>query len=379
MSDDLSLTIPFDLTNRQRAEVHEYAKQNDLTSRSVALKGSNNKMIIIQRPDTQKQIQRFSVTPELVGLFAQYMRVPFPCNSLEYYEYYLKLFDQFYNTIASWDLFIKESNEFSISQQVMSTSKKIEEVFLANDEYQKLMTSKMSGVSTKMSKDVYTINNIGMYFMSIDIRSANFTVLRDACPSIFAKEGSDELLSWPEFVKKFTPSEFLSKSKYFRELVFGLTSFIKRAGTLQEIFMDKIHPMTQNWASMHEVGVDLRMKCGDELVYQLSDYNKMVSLVDSLKEYLGESNMQRLHIRIFRVDLIATKNYFIKTFVYNTDWIVPTSPSEEKRECMVEFKKVPKYFMPQIIKWYQKKEIVDEDLIFMHEGVVAKYMSTIFE
>lgn len=102
-----------------------------------------------------------------------------------------------------------------------------------------MMNTKLKGIDTRQKYDIYNIANSGKIFLSIDIIQANFTILRDLCPSIFVKDS--KVLSWYKFVKNLTKSEFIAKSKYFRELVFGNTGFIGKSGTYQEIFIDTIH------------------------------------------------------------------------------------------------------------------------------------------
>lgn len=325
--------------------------------------------------ETKEDLNLASRT-ENIDFFAQYTRAPFPCASPDYVDYYVKLFDPFYDTVSMWELFLDESKRLILRKEAADASKKIRDAFAKNTEYVKMMDMRLKGVETKMKKDVYSIPNIGKYFLSIDIRTANFTVLRKACPTLFTnKQG--ELMSWYQFVKQFTESEFICRSKYFRELVFGMTGFIGKAATLQEILMDKVHKTVCAWSTMTGNQLIPRMKCGDENVYELEDYESMVSMIDSLKEALTPEVCQDLHFRIFRVDQIETKIFFVKTFMYNSDW----DASHESRSLKqkIEFKKVPKFFMPQIIKWYQKKPIQDEDLIFMHEGIMAQYKATIFE
>jgi hypothetical protein len=234
-----------------------------------------------------------------------------------------------------------------------------------------------------MKKDVYNMSNINKCFLSVDMKSGNFTALRDTCPSIFIDPLEDgRILNWYEFVKQFTKSEFLAKSKYFRELIFGMTGFIGKANILQEIYMDKIHNIIDEW-SKSNLDIELKMKAGDELVYEIKDTELFLSKLDSLKERIGKDDLNKLHFRLFKVNSVDEKPYFVKTFIYNTDWFDELGILKESSKLTlkdkIEFKKVPKYFMPQVIKWYNKEQIQDEDLIFMHEGIMAKYLSTIFE
>lgn len=405
--------IPFELTNKQRSAVHEYIKQKGLYSESIQLKGSSNKKIAVCRheqvekktkttimkhfdslsfdtdnkqatesasvedtPDTSDFSSNLATRTENIDFFAQYTRAPFPCPSPDYVDYYVKLFDPFFDTVQMWDLFNKESKRLILRKEAADASRKIRDAFSQNKEYVKMMELRLKGVETKMKKDVYSIPNISKYFLSIDIKTANFTVLRKSCPSLFTSQQGD-LMSWQQFVKQFTDSEFICQSKYFRELVFGMTGFINKAGILQEILMDKVHQSVMDWSSISGVTLTPRMKCGDENVYEVSDPETVITQIASLRSAIGPE-VDNLHFRIFRVDQIEQKVFFVKTFLYNSDWEHVEKESRSLKS-KIEFKKVPKFFMPQVIKWYRHEKIQDEDLIFMHEGIIAQYKATIFE
>jgi len=200
------------------------------------------------------------------------------------------------------------------------------------------------------------------------------------CPSLFRD------LLWEEFVSKFTSSQFLKKSKYLRENVFGEAKSTKKLNTIQEIFMHTVHEKVLKWAGSsfteNKVEMITRMKSGDENVYELQDANRFIAMIDSLKADLVDE-IAKLHIRVFRVDQIATKNYFVKNFSYKTDWYnldgsrkYDDLPLREK----IEFKYVKKYDMPQVIRWYKNEmPIQKEDLVIVFEGAISDRRYTIFE
>ena len=277
-----------------------------------------------------------------------------------------------------WDLFDQESEHMSLHTEAMDVSKKIRDTFVQNVEYVKMLASPFKGVDMKLNKDIYGIHNICKFFLSLDIKTANFTMLRKVCPSLFTTS-QGELITWYQFVKQFTTSNFIYHSKYFRELVFGMTGFISKSTTLQEILMDMVHKNVLKWSMATGISLNLKMKCGDEIVYELSDHENVIRSIDLLKDLIGQDVCQDLHIQIFRVDQIEPKLFFMKTFVYNSDWNIDVNQGAHSHKSQIEFKKVPKFFMPQVIKWYQKLPIQYEDLIFMHEGIDAQYKATIFE
>ena len=382
ISDSESEIILPELSSNIRSLIHQYIKNLNLYSESIIVKGSDNKKIRVMKFSSDILKKKEASNPRKQGnidFFVKYTRSPFPSSDPIYLDYYINLFDPLYDTKVMWKIYEDEFYKLNIQQEASDASKKIRDVFEKNIEYNELINKKLKGPEIKLRKDVYSISNVGKYFLSVDIKTANFTVLRNNCPSLFtinSDSDSSRLLSWPEFVNQFTESKFIQKSKYFREFVFGLTGFMGKAATLQEIYMDEVHNLIVKYFDDHKIPMNLKMKAGDELVYELADYNILIEQINIFIEYIKSNNYPDLHFRIFRIDQIQKKSFILKTFIHNSDWIEGNIKTFKQ---LVEFKTVPKYFMPQIIKWYQKQPIVDEDLIFTHDGILAQYKATIFD
>jgi hypothetical protein len=406
-SEKESYMIPFELTNKERSNVHDYirTKTTGIVSESVRMKGSANKKIRIDRInldscsnrnidgnsntlsdsishyDLESETNKIRLpTDDEINIFCTHA-APISCSFSEYIEYFVKLYDPLYGTVSKWRLFMREIQTMSLKKELDNTMRQISSNITNNIEYQTMIKTNIKGPTGKIDRDVYKISNIGKFFVSFDIKEGQVTVLRDKCKSIFQNENGEQL-SWYQYVKQFTKSDFIAESKYFREVCFGNAGFAKRANTLQEIYMHDMHQIILAWAKDTNVNMILRMKAGDENVYELENYVEFVSRMDSLKNVLG-SHTNNLHIRVFKVDQIETKIYFLKTFLYNTDWVnTDGSLKPEVKNSLkskIEFKYVPKGFMPQVIKWYNNEEIKEKDLIFTDNGIPSKYLATIFE
>jgi hypothetical protein len=385
-STESSLELPYELMGKERAMIHQYVQDKGLYSESKAVKGSRDKQIVVVREKkcSTDETKRCDVLNETdVELFAQYSRLPIPSTDPSLLEYYLKQYDPFYGCVESYNLFKNDMKRHSVKYEIVRTTKAIGEYFDKNMEYRTMMSAKQHDRKTekmeRLRKDIYTIENAGKYFVSFDIRSANFTVLRDCCPSLFSTSGgtSGGTMSWESFVRMFTDSEFIIKSKHFRELVFGNTGFVGRAGFLQERMMDRIHQNIAEWNKTNDLLV-LRFKHDDELVYEIKDHLMFLEKLDQIK-MIKEIDLTKLHIKAFRLEQISDKNYFMKKFFWSTEWPSDViDKSEIPMRCLVEFKKIPKYFLPQIIKWFNKETVQDEDMIFTFEGVKSKFLESIF-
>jgi hypothetical protein len=374
------LEIPVELSKKQRSIIHDYIQQKGLFSESVQLKTSSNKKIIIHRSQVQMLQKEFSETIEGIDFFSQFSQIPIP-HFPEFVDYYIKLFDPFYDSITSWDLFKEESKILVLKKEASDTSKKIQEYIKQSNEYEQFINKKLDQtiktkpLDIKLKGDVYNISNVGKYYLSLDIRQANFTMLSNLCPNLFVptnSETSNISLSWYSFVRKFTNSEFIARSKYFRELVFGQLGICGKLTTYQEMYMDKVHQKLMQFVTSNNYDMKPKIKCGDEIVYEIQDYNKLIDNMETLKTVIDPYS--KLHFRVFHFEQIEQTNYFVKTFLYNDNKILDNSSFKNR----IEFKKVEKCFISQIIKWFLKEKIEKKDLLFINNGIMAQYLVTLF-
>src|SRR5579872_1240120 len=264
-----SYIIPFELTSKQRSIVHEYVKANvtGVTTESIILKSSPNKMIRLIRCDSDlnNSDQMREPTTDEVDMFIRFSGAPIPCPHNEYISYFVNLYDSMFNTIDQWELFNKEIQYLPIKKEAADAMKQIHIAIAQNTDYKTMMRTDFKKPKDISKKHIYTISGIGKHFLSIDIRMANFTMLRKYCESVFRPDVTDmtntnnmnnvvdntdeqRLLSWYQFVKKFTKSDFIAKSKHFREVCFGDLGFAGKANILQSIYMDDIHNKVLDWA-----------------------------------------------------------------------------------------------------------------------------------
>ena len=60
-----------------------------------------------------------------------------------------------------------------------------------------------------------------------------------------------------------------------------------------------------------------------ENVYEIKDHDKFMNEVDRVTKLVNtvEKYGSIFHVRVFKVESIAGKPFFMKTFYYNTDWL----------------------------------------------------------
>lgn len=381
-----SIIIPDKLTKKQRNKVHTYVQLCGYYTSTIDTNDHTKKRIeILLHPIITKKID-----DSTIDFFIKYSHIPFPCLEPKYLNYYIKLFDKFYESEYQWNIFDKEQNLFDIKKEASHvtsliidhiTMNPIFKIFMNNVQSQKKYHKQ---ITEKNKHNIYNVHNKEKKMMSVDIKSANFTMLCNSCPELFTTDDK-KLLTWYEFVKQFTKSEFLSQSKYFRELTFGKMNNINTLSCLQEVFMDLIH----NNIIKHYPSFQILMKNGDEIVYDITNshdaftnefedlcciINKVDMTIMNFKTNIPTSS--NLHINIFTIDQILDTDYYIKTYLYNNKWI--NAIEMPKGIKCIELKNIPKQFVAQIIKWYNKEEIIQADLAFIHEGFLAHFQYPCF-
>ena len=206
----------------------------------------------------------------------------------------------------------------------------------------------------KLKHDVYNYENNNKYFVSIDIKSANFRVLKHYCPNIDGLNGE-----WSDFLEKFTKSKFLLHSKQFREMIFGNLGN-KKLGTLPITFIDDVREVL----TRHMFLISKTCCTTDEIIYHIHNIDSF--RIDKFMEIVEKVHPGYFHIDVFKLVQIGNFPYFVKQYIN----------SNKKNE----FKGIPKKLIMQCIKYYSNKPIEEIDRKFTDDnGYIATYDNSIFD
>lgn len=366
VSDNNEIILPFEFNSKERKIVYEYLEKNGLYYNSIEIFGSENKQIKISKTEFEE------ITNKDIEIFAKYSGLPIPFYNTKFIEYHLEQLELFYDAFKKWELFLENRKNITkeINNIIENVKKHIEK------DIEKVNDYKCKKIE-KIKNNIYTINNADKSFLSIDIKSANYTVLKGLC---------DNYDDWKTFISKFTDNQFLIQSKFLRELIFGKCNFTKKATNIQENILDEIEKMID-----YEY-LELVYKCGDEIIYEIKEpiriYYDLTKLQNKLIDYKFHNVSNIFRLSIFTLYNFDTMKYYAKEISYNSDWYSLKDDTYEYLEyyndennlskSKVEFKCVPKKFIIQVIKKYLNISIDDYDLYFMDENILAKYQYTIF-
>ena len=366
-SGDNDVILPFEFNSKERKIVYEYLNEKGLYHTSIEMFGSDNKQIKISKSEFEE------ITNKDIEIFSKYSGLPIPFYNIDFIEYHLEQLELFYDASRKWEMFLSGRKNITIQiNNIIDDVKKYVESDIK--EIKKYKCKKVE----RIKSNIYTINNVDKTFLSIDIKSANYTVLKGL---------SENYDDWETFISKFTDNDFLIQSKYLREIIFGKCDFTKKATSIQENILDDVEKLVD-----YEY-LEMVYKCGDEIIYEVKEpkriYFDLTKLQDKLRYYKFHNVSDIFRVTVFNLCNFDTMKYYVKEKSYNSDWYNFDSDIYEYSEyykdqdnllkSKVEFKCIPKKFIIQIIKKYLNISIDDYDLFFMDEGMLARYEKTIFD
>lgn len=299
-----------------------------------------------------------------------------PINVVDspYFEYYMETYDWFpkkeYNELindinkrfdGNINKWLEEYGE--IRDKIITTIENSE----AYQEFN-LMDMKIWDIPKELKNypdiNIYNQSSIGNTFISFDLKKANFQALKYVNPEIIFENDTYE-----EMIDDFVGygSEYLKTSKYTRQVIFGKLN-PKRTITIEKYVMSKVYEVIKPYFRENEVEF-IAFKA-DELIFKVKDFNYSGKDIDiffkAIKEKVLEKVGVEIHTEIFKIGRIVCENHnnitvdcYIKQNLIN---------GEEK------LKSASQIFYPQLYSYWRDKEITENDLVFLAEGQLAKFM-----
>ena len=201
----------------------------------------------------RKEIRDLRYNEDLANRFVSDYRLPVSVTGMpEIFFHQLRLYEEHWHAFTLW----KELNAFidekfgGDQNRFLDTYYKIRDEIITNtedsDAYKKFNSIDMKQFEVKnrpavTSNNIYNGENVGKCFLSIDLRKANFQALRWCDPGIVL--GAD---TYEDFIGKFTDLDYVKKSKYTRQVVFGKLN-PKRHITVEKFLIAKVWECVRNW------------------------------------------------------------------------------------------------------------------------------------
>lgn len=303
---------------------------NSISLKKRFVKDCNLSIAVFDNPYFYERLQALNFLTGCIPAFESFCEElsDFACEQ-DYFEYYNQVKDNIINDI-------KENTQF------------------------KIFSLTQFGLTSKYPRrNVYIEDNDGLVFFSLDMRKANFSALHHWSASVF--KNCDR---WEDFIGLYTNSNHIIQSKYIRQVIMGACNpkkQIQYERLLMHELLETILPYVSEYFEVFSLGED-------EIILQPKIEIKSDRDIQLLYELVfGSLNHSQIkdciRLTMFRLEKIKGTDGWIKHMINN--------------ETMIEFKCLNSEIYHQIVKHYFCETITDNDLVFYHNGSLAKFLKEV--
>lgn len=304
------------------------------------------------------------ISNKLKERFCKDCNIPLRLFHEPYFTDRLKLYDKYYNTLSKWDLFVEELQKYNCEQDYFEEYNRVKDAAIndikKSDGFQRFNEEDMNKYSAKYtnlpSKDIFKPSNDGKLFISIDMKKANFSVLKHYDSDIFGKAET-----WEEFIGKYTSNKHIINSKYIRQVILGNCN-PKRQATYEKYIMGQVLEILIDVEKIGYFLNEIVFFSNDEIVIDMEEYVNCLS-----NRKITESKMKEYFDVPFKVEL-----FYLRKINGTNGYYKEIIKTLDEREY--EFKCLDSYMLPFVLRKFQNQEITESDKVFYHEGMLSKFI-----
>ena len=297
----------------------------------------------------------------LLKRFVKDYSLPIQLVREPYFSYYIDLYDKVYDSKNHFDRLKFTLEQFGNDEEkFFQYCKEIMDAAIQavkdTPEFQAFINDRLDKYAVtnpvQSSKTVYHPDYDDCCFLSIDLKKANYYSLKFYHPNIVLNT-----TTFDEFISRFTDLDYIRQSKYIRQVIFGNLSPKKQ----QKIQKYVVHLLAA-LVLKHFDADRLRTTTFDEIVVELSSPQEFIghhTFQEDVRNFAEKHGIE-LNMSVFRLKQLKPFSYFVK------EYVIPNGKTE--------FKAVNIYHMPQVYKHYFHLPLHEYDLMFYHEGSIAKYI-----
>lgn len=299
--------------------------------------------------------------------FCKDCNIPIRLFHEPYFMDRLILFDKFYGTLEKWNIFVEELQKYHCEQDYFEEYNRVKDAAIncikETEAYQRFNNDDMNQYIIRKDlpkTDIFKSDNDGRFFISVDMRKANFSSLYHYDKDIFSGAST-----WEEFIGKFTSNKHIINSKYIRQVILGncnpgrhitYEKYIMN-GILEDVMELMGNKFEVVFFSNDEIVIDVtgEYETVDEL-YEL------FNLEVGLEVYATAITKVPLKIEIFSLHKIHGTAGYYKMI------------SNKIGESIIDFKCLDNFMLPFVLRKFLNEEVTENDKVFYHEGLQAKYI-----
>ena len=305
--------------------------------------------------------------------FVSDYNLPIPIvDDEDMFMYFLNLYEDDFHSLTLYGEMVEEINEkfggnidafldnyYSVRENIIQTIEN-------GSAFQAFNTMDMNQFSIKdkiqvSSNNIYNANNNMDFFISIDLKKANFQALNKVDRNILLNSDTYE-----DFIHKFTDSQYIANSKYFRQCIFGEMN-PKRHITVERYYTYQIYKrIIDNIPYLSDHCVSL---CNDEIVFKYNDGYYNMEKCDFLRDKI-EKIAKEIGFNV-DVEFFQLKSYAIHSvrngvehFFYIKDFCC----TDGKFKMFT----LPMRYHAIAYKLYKNMKLDDMDYFFEDDGHIVK-------
>lgn len=279
-------------------------------------------------------------------------------------DYYIDLYDPVFNTKEKWNMFTSELDKFPSEEEFLTEENriinKIVDKIKNNPIYNEFITcdidtmipihADVDGVPFVKTVNLYTPSNNGKYFISMDMKKANYQALKMFSSSLVFNTNTYE-----EMVSKFTDSKYFKNSKHIRQVVFGQLNMNRIAR--QERFLN-----------------EAVLKCVIDTGYpkdKIITFTTDEIIIECTPQmFLGASGCTTLQNHIYETTGIEVRVEDFKLIYMGNNTYVKEHPNG----ISPTFKGGSSVYFPQAYKAYMHLPLNKRDMYFKYEDQLAEFV-----
>lgn len=300
--------------------------------------------------------------------FVRFYNLPFPMTEYNF-DYYVNLLDPYYDTknkLATFNQYLSQyqNPEEGYFQDLNNTKNNILNLFLSKVSGETVI-SDLDKIDTNDYKNkymerqqVYIKPNVGKTYLSIDLKKANFQSFKFMAQQLNNDSPFSKVMaacdSFEDFFKLTGSNSFFTASKSLRQFIFGNLNPKKQQKIQSFIMSNVVDLLKDNFDCIDKVsGLN-----SDEIVIELGKNRILVEKIKKVLKNDSFTNQFTFYFETFYLDEVTKEHsFYVKRF----------------DNGKVDFKNVPKSNLCEVIKFIENKEVVEEDLMFIHDGRLAKF------
>ena len=298
--------------------------------------------------------------------FAKDCNLPISVFDSPYFEERLKILDERFDCISKFGEFCRELSDFNSAEEYFAYYNSVKDSIInslkGNRSFNHFNEANFPKNNNDFSnRNLYVNDNNGGFFISIDMNKANFSALRHYSDNIF-----NNCKTWEEFIGSFTDKKHIIDSKYIRQVVFGNCNPKKQIQ--YETFL--MNTLAEYIKTALKDKVNIYSVASDEIIISYFNPNSTENNEScyTLDELVGIIKKCPNGIG----NLVKVESFTLKK-LGNFGWH-KTGFNAITEENIDVFKGINSEIYPQIVKYEQNLPLTDNDLVFYHDGKLARFL-----